>query len=69
MQSSEMESKHFTCPALNLMGGWQAQFSHTLSLGCGPRSIKPGVGDTDGKAIVTIEREYSNVSFGFHSFL
>lgn len=50
------------------MEGWHAQFSHSLFLSCGLRSSKPGDGDTDGKAIVTIERECSNVSFGLPFF-
>lgn len=48
------------------MEGRHAQFSHTFSLGCGLRSSKPGEEDTDGE--VTVERECSNVSFGFPFF-
>lgn len=70
MPFSEMESKHFTCPALNLMEGWLAQFPHTLSLRCGLRSSEPAEGDSDGKARETIEREsVQMLALGFRSLL
>lgn len=68
MQISEIESKHFTFSALSVRESWHAQFSYILSLGCGLRSGKPGEGDIDGRAILTVKRECSSFSFGLPFF-
>lgn len=65
MQISEIGSKHFILSALNLRELACSVFIYPLF---GLRSGKPGEGDIDGRATLTVKRGYSSFSFGLPFF-